>query len=98
MGELLSRLQGFSRRYRWSVIGVGALLWAAAFVPASWVEVHGARSFFSPGSEPWKAERFLEEKFGGSQIVMVVVSGDLIDPATLQEMQRVEEFARHCRG
>ena len=41
-----------------------------------------------------QAERFLQERFGGSQILGVDLKGDLADPATLLEVKRFAQFAR----
>ncbi len=101
-GSLGVRLGGFvvwARRHRrWVLAGVG-LLGLATVGPMLRVQVRmDPRAFFSPGSDPWIADRFLEEKFGGSQFIQVALSGDMADPATLVEIERLAQFARAQKG
>ncbi|MCK6593370.1 MAG: MMPL family transporter, partial [Polyangiaceae bacterium] len=44
-------------------------------------------AFFSQGSPPDQAERFLGEHFGGSQFIQLQVEGDMTDPHVLREIQ-----------
>ena len=48
--------------------------------------------YFQPQSGIRQAEAFLQEKFGGSGIIQILVEGDIQDPAVLQEMEKMEEF------
>lgn len=99
VGEGLMRvgLWAFHSR-RWLI--VGSLVAALATVgPMLEVEVRmEPHNFFRPGSEPWLAEQFLDERFGGSQFLQVSLAGDLTDPATLREVQRLTAFSRAQPG
>ncbi len=46
-------------------------------------------AFFTTGSPPDQAEQFLQEKFGGSQFIQLLVEGDMNDPGVLREIQRI---------
>lgn len=48
-------------------------------------------TFFSRGSPPDLAERFLRDHFGGSQFIQVHVKGDMTDPEVLREVQRLAD-------
>jgi predicted RND superfamily exporter protein len=52
------------------------------------------RAFFREGSEPWLAERFLDQHFGGATFAQIWLTGDFDDPSTLREVARAEDFAR----
>src|SRR5207253_563338 len=70
IGEALARLGDFARRARWVVIAGSVLLALAAIGPMLSVEVRmEPQRFFRPGSAPWEAQRFLEERFGGAQFL-----------------------------
>lgn len=49
-------------------------------------------AFFHPGSQPDLAQRFLDEKFGGSQFIQVLVEGELDQPEPLREVGRVADL------
>lgn len=95
VGEGLATLGSWAHRHRrWLLVGMIAAA-AATVGPMLRVEVRMAPSaFFRPGSEPWKADRFMEERFGGAQFLQVALKGDIADPATLREIKRLVEFAR----
>lgn len=48
-------------------------------------------AFFAKDSPPAQAERFLKERFGGSQFIQVAVDGDMNDADVLRELQRVAD-------
>lgn len=48
-------------------------------------------AFFSEGSPPDRSERFLQERFGGSQFLQVRVRGDLTEPGALREIARAAD-------
>lgn len=56
------------------------------------------RAFFRPGSEPALAQQFMDDRFGGSQFVQILVHGDPLQPAALREIQRLSAFARTLPG
>jgi predicted RND superfamily exporter protein len=99
LGELLVRLWHFAAGHRMLVIGGALAIAAAALGPMSRVEVRmEPRAFFRAGSEPWRAEQFLEERFGGAHFVQVALHGDFNDPATLRELGRLEDYTRTLPG
>jgi predicted RND superfamily exporter protein len=99
VGEALTRVGLWAARSRrWLLVGSGVAA-LATVGPMLEVEVRmEPHNFFRPGSEPWLAERFLDERFGGSQFLQVSLAGDLTDPATLREVQRLAAFARAQPG
>jgi predicted RND superfamily exporter protein len=99
LGQALVRLWHGSMRRRTAVIAGALVLGAVCVVPMMRVAVRmEPRAFFRPGSEPWLAERFLDERFGGAHFVQVALHGDFDDPATLRELARLEEFTRSLDG
>ncbi len=99
LGDWLGRFTGFARRRRVAVLAAGVVLGAATVGPMLRVDVKmEASAFYSPGSDPWNAERFLDEKFGGSHFLQVDVKGDMTDPATLREIERLQAFAASLPG
>lgn len=99
VGEWLTRVGLWAfRSRRWLLVG-SAVAALATVGPMLEVEVRmEPHNFFRPGSEPWLAEQFLDERFGGSQFLQVSLAGDLTDPATLRELQRLAAFARAQPG
>jgi predicted RND superfamily exporter protein len=86
------------RRRLW-VLAIALVAGAAALRPMRRVQVRmEPHAFFRPGSEPWRAEAFLDERFGGATFVQVALHGDFDDPATLRELERLCQFARALRG
>ncbi len=50
-----------------------------------------ASAFFAKNSPPDQAERFLRERFGGSQFIQLAVDGDMNDADVLREVQRLAD-------
>jgi uncharacterized protein len=99
IGDWLVDLWHWSRRYRAGVIGACILAAAICAGPMTRVEVRmEPRAFFRPGSEPWKADRFLNEHFGGNTFVLIAAHGDLDDPWTMREIERLSDYARSLPG
>ncbi|NOZ86223.1 MAG: MMPL family transporter [Deltaproteobacteria bacterium] len=48
-------------------------------------------TFYSKGSPPDKASKFLKENFGGDQFLQVEVHGDMEDPFVLRQVQRLAD-------
>jgi len=48
-------------------------------------------AFFDRGSEPDLSERFLSERFGGSQFIQILAEGDMKDPAVLLDLQHAAD-------
>ncbi len=76
------------RRHR-VIMGVLIVIGAstnATFVTQVETQMDNA-SFFNEGSPPDRAERFLDQHFGGSQYIQILVEGDFKDPAVQRELQ-----------
>ncbi len=91
--KAMVRLTVFAQRHRKSV---GAALLGLAGVSLFFVsQVNTAvdqTSFFSPGSPPDKAEKFLGRHFGGGQFIQLYVEADLNDPHVLRELRRISDI------
>ena len=55
-------------------------------------------SFFSEGSPPSEAARFLRERFGGDLFIQIHVEGDMTDPESLRTLQRLSDFMAQETG
>ena len=99
LGDAIVAVWHWARRHR-RVVFVGALMLGAVSVgPMLRVKVRMEPSaFFRPGSEPWQADRFLDQHFGGATFAQVWLSGDFDDPSTLRELGRLCDFARAQPG
>jgi predicted RND superfamily exporter protein len=95
LGEAMVLLWAYARRHRVWVLALAVAVGVAALKPMRRVMVRmDPRGFFRPGSEPARADEFLDERFGGSTFVQVALHGDFTDPATLRELERLGDFAR----
>jgi predicted RND superfamily exporter protein len=95
LGEAMLAVWYWARQRRGIVVLTALAVLAAGIVPMQKVKVRmEPRAFFRQGSEPAEAERFLEERFGGAHFLQVAAQGNFDDPATLRELQRMEDFAR----
>jgi predicted RND superfamily exporter protein len=99
LGNALVATWHWSMRHRRVVI-VGALMLGALTVgPMLKVKVRmEPRAFYRVGSDPWLADQFLDEHFGGGTFAQVWLTGDFDDPATLRELARLSDFARGLPG
>ncbi|MFO0619650.1 MAG: MMPL family transporter [Polyangiaceae bacterium] len=92
LGRATAWLAGLARKQK---AAMGLALLAIAGVCAFGIDKVDTRmdnqSFFDPGSEPDRADKFMRERFGGSLFVQVWVKGDMTDPYTLREVQRVAD-------
>ncbi|OIP42548.1 MAG: hypothetical protein AUK47_04110 [Deltaproteobacteria bacterium CG2_30_63_29] len=80
-----------------SLIAGGAL--AASTIFALRVDTHtDLRTLFAKESEPLKAERFLDERFGGSLYLQVEVTGDIKSPLTLRQIDRMKAWMSGLQG
>lgn len=93
--DCMEGLWNLVQRWRLPVLGLAAVLLVVFARFASEVTVRmEPRAFFQPGSEPARAEAFLNSRFGGSQFVQVAVEGDLLHPQALRELRRLSVYAR----
>ncbi|MBI5480157.1 MAG: MMPL family transporter, partial [Deltaproteobacteria bacterium] len=85
-------LATFARRHRLAV-GLPLLAVAAAGLCFSFrVDARLDQSaFFSTGSPPDRAEKYMRQHFGGSQFMQLQVKGDMTDPGVLREVQRMAD-------
>ncbi len=91
--RLLVLVTVFSHQHRKGLIGVLAALTLAGAALTGRVEARMENAaFFAAGSPPDRAERFLRDKFGGSQFIQLLVEGDLNDPGVLRELQRIGDM------
>ena len=99
LGDALVALWHWAQRHR-RLLFIGALVLGPLCVgPMLRVRVRmEPRAFFRVGSEPWLAERFLDEHFGGSTFAQVWLTGDFDDPSTMRELARLADFARGLPG
>lgn len=99
IGDWLVALWNGARRRRWLVIAMAAVTTVALVRPMLRVKVRMEPSaFFRPGSDPMRAEQFLETRFGGAHFIQVALEGDLNDPLVLREFQRFEDFLGSLPG
>jgi len=90
--KAMVRLTVFAQRHR-RLVG-GGLLGLAGLSVFFISQVNTAvdqTSFFSPGSPPDKAEKFLGRHFGGAQFIQLFVEADLNDPHVLREIRRISD-------
>ncbi|MCS6913822.1 MAG: MMPL family transporter [Myxococcales bacterium] len=97
--QAMEDLWSFVVRYRWTVVAIIAVIFAAAVRFSTQVTVRmEPRAFFRPGSEPAEAQAFLDNRFGGSQFLLVAVEGDVTHPHALRELRRFATCARALPG
>jgi predicted RND superfamily exporter protein len=99
IGDWLVALWNGARRHRWLVIAMSAVTVVALVRPMTRVRVRMEPSaFFREGSDPMRAEKFLETRFGGAHFIQVAVEGDMNDPLVLREVQRLEDYLKSLPG
>jgi len=83
-----ARLSVFSQTHRVAV-GIGlAIVCLGSSTMVSQVRTSmDTASFFSAGSPPDKANRFMRRHFGGSQFIQVHFKGEMVEPEVLRELQ-----------
>ncbi|MBW2453618.1 MAG: MMPL family transporter [Deltaproteobacteria bacterium] len=91
--RLLVGLTVWAHRQRKVLVGALVALTLAGAALTGRVEARMENAaFFATDSPPDRAERFLRDKFGGSQFVQLLVEGDMNDPGVLREMQRLGDM------
>ncbi len=55
-------------------------------------------SYFTRETDTVRADHFLEDRFGGSLYLQIVVEGDVRDPLVLDEIARLEDFLATLEG
>ncbi len=90
--DILVKLSASSHKHRKPLVVVLGLLVVAGAALAGRVQARMENAaFFSADSPPDRAERFLRDKFGGSQFIQILVKGDMNDPGVLRELQRIAD-------
>lgn len=91
----LGRLGGWAVRNRGVALIVAVLLSIAGVAGLTKIAPDATlKTFFSEGSEPDRANRFLERNFGGSVYLQVFFEGDMRSPFVLAQLRKVVEYAR----
>jgi len=86
--KALARLTVFAQTRRVAVIVALGLVAALGVTFTTRVDSRfDLSTFFSPGSPPDLAERFLVKRFGGSQFVQLYVEGDMNNPEVLRGLR-----------
>lgn len=73
-----------------TTVVAGVSIWSAEHIEARM----DLQAFFTPGSEPEQAEKFLHDKFGGSQFIQILIEGDLEEPESVREIGRIADRLR----
>ncbi len=92
--RLMDRLSGYIHQKKKEIlIAFGALTTiAVAGIPLITANVDWSLCL-AKNSKPYAAEMMLRDRFGGSLPLQVSVKGDVKDPALLQTIQNIQEFA-----
>lgn len=95
LAKPLGRLGMMAQRRRtWALVVAGVLAVAGVFGVLRIAPDATLETFFSKGSEPDKANRFLDRNFGGSVYLQVYFEGDMRNPFVLAQLRKVVEYAR----
>jgi uncharacterized protein len=91
----LGRLGGWAVRNRGWALVVAVMLAAAGLLGISRIAPDATmKTFFAEGSEPDRADDFLERHFGGSVYLQIYFEGDMRSPFVLAQLRKVVEKAR----
>ena len=92
LGRPLRALARFVSRFRVAILVVGGLLGIAAAIGASLIVADSAvLNYFRDDSEVRQSYDKIEEAFGGTSQVQMLVQGDLHDPAVLRALLDYQE-------
>ncbi|MCP4674269.1 MAG: MMPL family transporter [Deltaproteobacteria bacterium] len=90
----LGRIGGWAARSRaWALTGAVALAIVGLAGVVRVAPDATLKTFFSEGSEPDQANKFLERHFGGSVYLQIYFEGDMRSPFVLAELRKLVEFA-----
>ena len=90
--RLMVRVTVFARRRRLPVaVALGVVAAVGLFFTARVDTSMDEGTFFSAGSQPDLAEKFLRRQFGGSQFVQLYIQGDMGDPGVLREVRAMAD-------
>jgi uncharacterized protein len=88
----MAGLAAFARSHRFAV---GAVLIALAVGGALTLTridtTMDQTNFYSAGSPPDRAEKYLRTSFGGSEFIQIQITGDMTDPQVLREIQHIAD-------
>jgi uncharacterized protein len=88
----MAGLAVFARTHRFAVASVLVALAIGGALTLSRVDTSmDQTNFYSPGSPPDRAEKYLRASFGGSEFIQIQITGDMTDPQVLREIQRVAD-------
>lgn len=80
-----------TRRPKTVLIGAGIIgLLALIFIPRLNIEFD-LMSFFKSGSSPYIALNLINDKFGGADLIQLVVKGDIQEPDVLKHIEQLQE-------
>jgi uncharacterized protein len=95
----LQRANGFVDRHARKALALVLLVAVAGTTGVFFVRTDmSTESYFTRETETVRADRFLEERFGGSLFLQVLVEGNVRDPLVLDEIARMEDFVRELPG
>jgi uncharacterized protein len=95
LAKSLGRLGAWSLRHGKAVLACAVILSAVSLVGVLRVAPDSTlRTFYSDGSEPDRANKFLERHFGGSVMLQVYFEGDMRSPFVLAELRKIVEHLR----
>jgi hypothetical protein len=92
LAAALTHVTRAARKHRVVVLVVLGAITAGSVAFTTRVEARMENAaFFSEGSPPDRAERFLRDEFGGSQFIQIMIEGDMTHPGVLRELGRLAD-------
>ncbi len=86
----MERVAAFASRHRiYTIVGLSVVGMFGFYYSTQVKLAMETSSFFSEGSEPDIANKFLSREFGGSQYVQIHIKADFDDPVVLKELRRL---------
>jgi predicted RND superfamily exporter protein len=99
LAKSLGRLGEWALGHGRAILIAAAILAGASVVGAVRVAPDSTlRTFYADGSEPDRANKFLERHFGGSVMLQVYFEGDMRSPFVLAELRKITERLRRDRN